>query len=146
MGELTTALAAEGPASAIGVCREVAQVVAQDVSAREGLEVGRTSLRLRNPANAPDDWERAQLEAFVAAAASGADPTTLEHAEVVTENGAQVFRWMKAIPMGELCVQCHGPDVAPEVAAAIRAAYPEDQATGFRPGEIRGAFTVRKPL
>lgn len=146
MGELTTAIAGGGTVSAIGVCRDVAQAVALEVSARQGLEVGRTSLRVRNPANAPDGWERAGLEAFGAAAESGADLATLEHAEVVTENGVRTLRWMKVIPMGELCTQCHGSAIAPEVAAAIEAAYPEDRATGFEPGEVRGAFTVRKPL
>jgi len=52
---------------------------------------------------------------------------------------------MKAIPMrAEPCLLCHG---APEPAlkAEIDRLYPQDQATGFRPGELRGAFTVSAP-
>jgi hypothetical protein len=36
--------------------------------------------------------------------------------------------------------------VKPEVLAVIRKHYPEDQATGFKLGQLRGAFTLKKPL
>ena len=51
---------------------------------------------------------------------------------------------MKAIPTGEVCLKCHGSNVAPDVKAAIGELYPEDQATGFKAGELRGAFSVSK--
>ncbi|RMG95091.1 MAG: DUF3365 domain-containing protein, partial [Candidatus Dadabacteria bacterium] len=35
---------------------------------------------------------------------------------------------------------------APGLAAKIRELYPEDRATGFRAGELRGAFTLSKPV
>ena len=53
---------------------------------------------------------------------------------------------MKAIPTGELCLLCHGETIDPDIAAAIDKAYPEDQARGFSLGDIRGAFTLSKPL
>jgi hypothetical protein len=53
---------------------------------------------------------------------------------------------MKAIPTGEICLACHGESISPDVATAIREAYPQDQATGFSLGDIRGAFTLSKPL
>lgn len=145
-GELMAAIAAGGPQAAIGVCQTIAPALAEKASAARGLEVGRTALRLRNPANAPDAWERAVLEDFAAQIKAGADPAKLEHAETVTEaSGASTFRYMKAIPMGAVpCLTCHG---APEPAlkAEIMRLYPQDQAIGFRPGELRGAFTVSAP-
>jgi len=42
-----------------------------------------------------------------------------------------------------MCLACHGDNIAPEVTAAIRAHYPEDQATGFATGQLRGAFSIR---
>lgn len=62
------------------------------------------------------------------------------------ESGQWRYRYMKAIPLGELCANCQGTDIAPDLAAAIRAKYPQDQATGFKVGELRGAFTLSKPL
>ena len=58
---------------------------------------------------------------------------------------ASTFRYMKAIPMGAVpCLTCHG---APEPAlnAEILRLYPQDRATGFAPGDLRGAFTVSMP-
>jgi hypothetical protein len=108
--------------------------------------VGRTSLRRRNPANAPDSWEHDVLNAFEVRLAAGEDISGIDHAEVVSENGRTVFRYMKAIPTGGVCLTWHGEDLDPEIAAAIDARYPDDQARGFAMGDIRGAFTVRRHL
>lgn len=145
-GELTAAMQAGGPIAAIDVCHERAPQIAADVSVAEGLDVGRTASRVRNPENAPDAWERARLDAFAAAMARGEDPAGLEHAEIVSVDGTPTFRWMKPIPMGDVCAACHGTMIDPEVEAAILARYPADEATGFEPGSLRGAFTVSKPL
>lgn len=61
----------------------------------------------------------------------------------VEEQGGAAFRYMRAIPTGGVCLACHGSDIAPEVKAAIAAAYPQDQATGFKMGQLRGAFSIR---
>jgi hypothetical protein len=53
---------------------------------------------------------------------------------------------MKAIPTAELCVACHGSDLAPEREAQLDRLYPNDQARGFGADDIRGAFTLSKPL
>jgi hypothetical protein len=49
---------------------------------------------------------------------------------------------MKAIPTGGLCLACHGETIDPAVAGKIAELYPEDKATGFREGDLRGAFVV----
>jgi len=133
--------------SAIPVCKTMAPSIAADLSKARGLTAGRTALRVRNPKNTPDDFERGVLEEFAKKLAAGADPAALEHAETVTVNGARVFRYMKAIPMAaEPCGACHATAIAPDVKAAIGKLYPQDQATGFKPGELRGAVTVSMPV
>ena len=143
---LVAAIEAGGPEHAIGVCNMVAPGIAAERSIAYAGRVGRTSLRRRNPANTPDGWELAVLEEFEARKAAGADIKTLDHAEIVTENGQRIFRYMKAIPTAQVCTNCHGTDLRPEVAALIDDLYPTDQARGFSPGDIRGAFTLRKVL
>jgi len=135
-----------GPIAAISVCKLIAPALAEKTGAEHGLKIGRTALRTRNPANAPDAWERAVLEDFAAQVKAGKDPSKLEHAETVTDaNGAATFRYMKAIPMGAVpCLMCHGAP-EPSLKAAILRLYPQDQATGFKPGDLRGAFTVSAP-
>ena len=146
-GELVAAMQSGGPVAAIEVCAERAPAIASEVSAETGMRVARTAPRVRNASNAPDDWERKQLARFEALIASGTPADELpEMAEIVeTENG-QAVRWMKAIPMGGVCAACHGESVAEPVLAAIDERYPADEATGFQEGELRGAFTVTKPL
>jgi len=144
--ELVAAIEAGGPEHAIGVCNMVAPDIAADRSMAFEGRVGRTSLKRRNPSNAPDGWELAVLEDFEARKTAGAEIKTLDHAEIVTENGQRIFRYMKAIPTAQVCTNCHGTDIKPEVAALIDDLYPTDQARGFSTGDIRGAFTLRKVL
>lgn len=144
---LGEALSSGGPAAAIAACQSIAPEAARTASQTHGLSVGRTALRLRNPANAPDVFERRVLEDFVSQIAGGADPEKLEHVEVVTDGSTRTLRFMKPIMMAEKpCAMCHGSAIAPEVKSIIQDLYPEDAATGFVPGELRGAFTVSMPL
>ena len=143
--ELITAMQAGGPIAAIDVCNKTAPAIAHSISTEKGWQVGRTSLKVRNPGNTADDWERAVLRRFEASKAQGTDPNTLEYSETVqTAKGAE-FRYMKAIPMGQPCLACHGATLAPEISKKLGALYPEDQATGFKAGDIRGAFTITQP-
>jgi hypothetical protein len=145
--QLVAAIKAGGPIAAVGVCRTIAPAIAEEKSRAHGLKVGRTALKVRNRDNAPDAFERRVLEEFVRQIDSGADPAGLEHAETVTEGGETLFRYMKAIPTAaEPCLACHGSNLEPELRAEILRLYPEDQATGFRAGDLRGAFTVTQKV
>jgi len=146
-GELQRALKNEGPAGAIGVCQQAAPAVTREAEAQHGWDVGRTALRLRNQDNAPDEWERGVLEDFVAQREAGADPSKLSVTKVVSRDGVTTFRYMKAIPLAEKpCATCHGTNVDPDLRAEILEYYPEDEAVGFKPGEIRGAFTMSRRM
>ncbi|HMK70142.1 MAG TPA: DUF3365 domain-containing protein [Xanthobacteraceae bacterium] len=142
IGELQKAIAAGGPANAIGVCNVIAAKIAADMSAEKSMKIGRTSLKLRQPSNKPDEWELRQLQSFERRKAAGENPANIEVGEYVDKAGKTLFRYMKAIPTGELCLNCHGSALAPEVAAKLRQLYPQDAATGFKAGDLRGAFTI----
>jgi hypothetical protein len=143
--ELTSALTREGATGAINVCRKRAPEIAAKLSRESGAVVSRTALRVRNPANAPDDLQRAILEQFAADLAEGRSELPLEAAVEINRGGKIEHRYMRAIPMDAMCLACHGQQLAPEVASAIAKAYPEDQATGFEQGQLRGAFSVIWP-
>ena len=142
--ELSSALAT-GPSGAIEVCRTRAPEIAAQLSRESGAVVSRTALRVRNPANAPDDLQRAILEQFADDLAAGRAEMPLEAAVEVNRGGRIERRYMRAIPMDAMCLACHGQQLAPEVASAITRAYPADQATGFEQGQLRGAFSVIWP-
>jgi hypothetical protein len=144
---LMEAMQEGGPVGALEVCQMEAGSIATAVGAEKGLQVGRTAVRVRNPANAPDSWEQAALATFAARIEAGEQPKDFEHWAVVTDTeGHRTFRYLKAIPTMSLCLKCHGDAIAPEVTTALTELYPDDQATGFARGDLRGAFTVRLPL
>lgn len=137
---LKGAMAEGGPVHALDVCQQQAPAIADAVSTAHGAEVGRTALRVRNPANAPDEEATAVLKEFQARLAAG--EAAPEHFE--RRDGGSA-RYMKAIVMQPMCTVCHGAALAEPVAQDIAARYPEDEATGFEPGELRGAFLIEWP-
>jgi hypothetical protein len=146
-GSLVSALKSGGPVEAIGTCSIESVEVANSHSERSGWTIGRTSLKLRNPKNAPDQWESDVLNRFESRLAHGEDAKNMEYSEVVAMNGKRVFRFMKAIPTAKKpCLACHGSKLKPAVAEALDGLYPEDKATGYKAGQIRGAFTLSRPL
>lgn len=142
IGQLQKAMAAGGPANALDVCNIAAPTIAASKSLEKKMTIARTSLKLRQPDNKPDAWELQQLKSFEQRKAAGENPAGIETGEYAEKNGKTVFRYMKAIPTGEICLNCHGSTLAPEVTAKLKALYPADLATGFKPGDLRGAFTI----
>lgn len=136
---LQSAVADGGPASAIGVCSEVAPGIASELSRLHGAAVSRTSLRLRNPANLPSEWQQGVLLEFDAAVADAGPAEFYER----REDGR--FRYMQAIPTGGLCLACHGDSIPAEIEGLLETDYPHDRARGYAAGDIRGAFVVEWP-
>jgi hypothetical protein len=147
-GELGAAIKAGGPVSAIEVCSTKAPAIAADISKKQGWKVARTSLKLRNPKNAPDAWETKVLKEFEARKAKGENPAQMEYSEMIMGQGKHEFRYMKAIaiPENAPCLTCHGDKIDPAVGAKLKTLYPQDQATGYKLGDIRGAFTITQPM
>lgn len=140
--ELTQAMESGGPVAAIEVCKTRAPAIAETVSLEQDVDLYRVSLKNRNPENAPNAWQREVLLAFEQRKAAGEDPAAMNwHATTETPSGVE-FRYMQAIPTGGLCLACHGDTLAPDVAQKISELYVGDQATGFSPGDVRGAFVV----
>jgi len=149
-GELVKGMKAGGPIAAIGVCNSLAPLIAAKHSNESGWDVGRTSLKLRNPANAPDAWESKVLHEFENRIANGQGADSLVYAETVDDGGDKVFRFMKGIVMPPVekmpCLKCHGENLNDKVAAKLDELYPQDQARGYKAGQVRGAFTLKKKL
>lgn len=137
--ELSGALQSVGPVGAIGVCEAVAPAIAQQLSDESGAIVRRVARRNRNPGNGLDTGYEAFYSELEKAPVTDGAPSVV-HGEI---DGR--FVYMRAIPMKEKpCAACHGTSIAPEVQAAIAQSYPADRATGFKPGELRGAFVIEQ--
>jgi hypothetical protein len=143
------AVAEKGTAGAIPVCKEQAPALIKEKRQETGWDIRRVSLKTRNAERGtPDLWEVRQLADFNIRAAQGEKPETIEKSEIVTLNGKPVFRYMKALPVGDVCMGCHGPAEGMDAGlkAKLAESYPHDQATGYSKGQIRGALTVKRPL
>lgn len=143
------AVAEKGVAGAIPVCKEQAPELIKAKRQETGWDIRRVSLKARNAERGtPDLWEVRQLADFNIRAANGEKIDTMEKSEVVTIDGKQVFRYMKALPVGDVCLKCHGAvdGMDAGLKAKLAESYPHDQATGYSKGQIRGALTVKRPL
>ena len=145
---LREAMQTGGPGKAIEVCNIEAPLITSDVNARSDLHVKRTSLKIRNPNNAPDEWEVMVLTKFQDQIDKGVPLKEVKYAEVSEKDGIKSYRMMRPIPVGGVCLVCHGPaDSLPEVVKQeLNAKYPGDQATGYAEDQLRGAFSVTKTL
>ena len=144
--ELKAAMQAGGPVAAIGICNTRAMPITQGIATDKNMLLSRVSLKNRNPANVPNAWQTAVLKDFERQQVAGKDIGSLAWSETVSIDGQQEFRYMKAIPTGAVCLQCHGAGLSPELSQVLAGLYPEDRATGFREGDIRGAFVVIRKL
>jgi hypothetical protein len=137
---LQQAMLEGGPVNGIDVCAVQAPLIAQQLSEQSGWQVKRVSLRARNSATAvPDDWERVALQEFDQRQQSGEVAAGMSKAETV----AGEFRFIQAQPAGPLCLTCHGTDLSADVRTALAQYYPDDAATGYLAGQIRGGISMR---
>lgn len=126
----------QGPAQAIEACRTRAPQISASLSV-DGVRLGRSSHRLRNPANTAPDWVAPVMESWVS------DPDAREATTVDLSDGRQGY--VEPIMVQPLCLTCHGDSLTPDLAARIADLYPDDQATGFAEGDSRGIFWVEYP-
>ncbi len=137
--ELEQELNRRGPVDDASFCHLDATAALNRVAAREGIAAGRTSDRLRNPANAPRPWA-----APIVSAHAGRAAKTVEGFVVDLGDKVGVLR---PIVERAMCASCHGPDdrLASGLKIALKQRYPQDRAIGFHEGEIRGWFWVEMP-
>lgn len=123
-----------GVAGAIGVCKEQAPKIAQQVAREKGVMIGRTSAKLRNPMNAMPDWATEVLGGLPA-----------EPRAVINPDGSMGV--LLPIRLSSGCLGCHGDPASmePAVKAALADKYPKDRATGFKEGDLRGWFWIEMP-
>lgn len=123
-----------GLVSAIEVCGSEAPRIAKEIGAAHGVEIGRTSFRVRNPANAPRAWA-----AELVRAAAGKKTADVEPVVVDLGDRLGLLRPIAVMPA---CTRCHGArdGIDARVRSVLTERYPQDQATGFSAGDLRGFF------
>lgn len=137
---LQNALAEGGLENAIEVCSVQAPKIAQDLATTTGWSIRRVSLKARNSEMAiPDSWEQEVLEEF-----ENRERTDSPMTQSAIVEGE--YRYMHAQITMPLCLNCHGTNLSPLVSAALKQHYPNDLATGYSEGDVRGAISLRYSL
>lgn len=136
---LISSMKADGPVAALQVCNISAPAIAQQHE-NSPWQVSRSSLKVRNENNQADAWLQQVLKTFEQRKQNGEAISKMEYSEQRPDG----WYFVKAIPTGEPCLACHGSNLKPAVQEKIAELYPNDQATGFKLGDIRGAFIVKK--
>lgn len=138
-GRLTDVMKAEGPAAAIEVCSQEAAEIARRVGEQAGVRIGRTSWQLRNPKNTAPGWVEPLLSPDADVDVAVAQFVTLDDERL----GAVL-----PIRLQSKCVTCHGPkdSLSSDVRSQLATHYPDDAATGYQEGDLRGWFWVEVPL
>jgi len=146
MKALLARLDTGGPDSALAFCADSAQALTARYQLA-GVDVHRTSLRVRNPSNAPDSVEVRVLEYLAGLKTTGPLPT--EFVEVrQSGDGTREVRYFRPVMVAAGCLNCHGAvdGIKPSIRAVLAARYPEDEAVGYAEGDLRGVVAVRLPL
>ena len=146
-GELLKELERTGPIRSVVVCKYSVPEITSGLSRQTGMRVTRVTLRPRNRAlGDPDPWEQKVLLDFERRVAKGEKADALEFSELVQEPVGKAYRYLKAIPMAQVCMACHGPvnQISEGVRALLSTEYPMDIATDYLVGQVRGAVSVKK--
>ncbi len=137
---LAVALSEGGVENAVQYCNLVAYPLVDSLSEVHDAIIRRTSLQVRNPRNQPSQAERVVLQAYHEQATQGDELTPR-----VERLDNQRIAFYAPIKIQPLCLQCHGKvgeDVQEPDYALIRELYPQDQATGYELGELRGMWSI----
>lgn len=134
MGALEGAIASGNPVAGIEACTSAAPAIAAQVSESHAVRIGRTSHRLRNPANQPPAFAAPAVVAIWAQ-------------ETLYRGPSNELGYLAPIRVAAPCLTCHGAASAipTPVQAALQETYPSDTAVGFAEGDLRGWFWVEGP-
>jgi len=134
LGALMTSIGENGIADSIHVCKTKAPELSESVGNAAGLKIGRTSFSLRNSSNKPPAW-----------AVSFVNDRVEEEVNVELEDNG--LGLLLPIRLLDACIKCHGDanSLDANVTKAIQSHYPDDEATGFATGDLRGYFWIEVP-
>jgi hypothetical protein len=141
---LQSALQSGGVENAISFCNLNAMPLVDSLSKNYDAVIKRVSLKVRNPEDAPTELERELLEAYEYQMKNSA-----EMKPNVQALGDDQYLFTKPIMVeNALCLTCHGTfenGLTQETDDFIKSKYPEDKATGYEIGDLRGMWSITFP-
>lgn len=143
---LQFAIQSGGLTNAVPFCAVVAPPLTRGVANKHGVSLRRFSHKARNLLGRANEVELSVLKSFQALLVNNTNPPPAFATNLIAGK-ATVFA--PIVIQNEVCLKCHGVpgrEIHPDVHSVIRRHYPEDQATGFSAGQLRGAWRIDIPL
>ncbi|HHM20938.1 MAG TPA: DUF3365 domain-containing protein [Bacteroidetes bacterium] len=140
-GQLQAALKEGGVSKAVQYCNLAAYPLVDSLSRVHQADIRRTSLKVRNPKNAPTPEEKAILQQYEKTAKEGGPLKP-----VVKEENDHTIAFYAPIKVNAFCIQCHGvpgQTLKEEDYSVIKKLYPDDKAIGYSDGNLRGMWSIR---
>ncbi len=133
-------MAADGsPEKAIPFCHVSAQPMTIEEISGKVVDVRRATLKARNSKNMASETEAGILRRWSALKEKG--QKIPEYETAIEKNFLHYYRPLKIEAM---CLACHGTEstLSPGVVKVLKEKYPNDQATGYQEGDLRGLIHV----
>jgi len=139
LGHVMQAMKSGGPGFAVAFCNEKAMALTDSLGLVYNCTIQRISDRNRNPANQLSAIDVENTASMLAAKVTGPGLVSLNNS----------WFYYKPIKIGmPACLGCHGAegkDIDAKTLAIIKQKYPEDKATGYKEGDLRGWWKITFP-
>ncbi|KUG25257.1 cytochrome c family protein [hydrocarbon metagenome] len=137
-----------GPLQAITVCSDTAQELINIIGKKNNVELKRVTFKPRNPKDTADTFETKVLSRWHDEMNEGKLDNETNYLEIMKIGDETYARYMQPIFIQGPCLTCHGGEnmISSEVKDLLKEKYPDDKATGYKPGDLRGAISIKKKL
>lgn len=135
------AMGENGISGAAQYCNVEALNITDSLSKAFDVQIRRTTLKLRNPKNAPTTDEKEMLAYFESLSSSGVQPKD----SLVRISDKEIL-YVRPIFTQVICQNCHGSlgsTLTNDNYAVIKNLYPDDQAIGYNSGDLRGMWSIK---
>ena len=136
---LIKAIEEDGTVGAVEFCNIEAMKLTDSMSVKHNAIIKRVSDKTRNPKNMANAKELGHIAAFKEQVKDGSDIDPI----VEDINGEVNFYY--PITTNTMCLQCHGTpneQITAMTFNALNKLYPEDKATGYDEGQVRGIWSI----
>jgi len=138
--QLTKYMKEGGVVKAVPFCNTMAMSLTDEMSTKYSVSLKRTSLKVRNKKNNPDDEEIRVLNEYKDLL--NANKKLIPIVELDRSGNPHFYA---PILLQQKCLVCHGEignNVSTKTDSIVKSYYPDDMATGFKDGDLRGIWSI----
>ena len=139
-GQLIAQMKEGGPQQAIPFCNEQALPITQALSEKFNVSIKRTSDKLRNQQNKPSERELEIIQDY-----KNTITNNNELRPIVELDNYNKKHYYAPILLQAKCLVCHGnlnETISSKTDSIVKSLYPNDKATGYSEGDLRGIWSI----